>query len=55
MTTNNDMPNIEVAHSMLHSGLAGNIAVDYHVADIPVYNHLLGEKVENLGFLEATI
>lgn len=49
------MPYIEFAHGMLHSGLAGKIALNYHVAQIPVYHHLFGKKVENRSLLEAAI
>ena len=49
------MPYVELAHGMLHSSLAGKVALNYHVAHIPVYHHLVGKKVENRSFLEAAI
>lgn len=49
------MTYLQVRNGMLHDSFAGHIAVNQHVPQVPVHDHLLGKEVENGGFLEVAI
>lgn len=55
MTTHNDMFDPKINDCVFYRGLAGQIAVNNHVAEIAMLEHLVGQKVQNRCFFAVAI
>lgn len=47
--------NLEVNDRMFHRSLAGQIAINNHIAQIPMLQHLVWQKVQNRRLLAVTV